>query len=843
MLLKKALNYIFIIFLVVEGFFIFGKDARAIEISDNVSWTKADSPVIVNESVRVKAGGNLTIESGVVVKFNSGQGLATSGQLNTEGTKEEPIIFTSIKDDQNGGDSNNDGSSTLPEPGDWWYLSFSPGSVSELNFVEIKYGGGENYTGAIIIYKGTLNINNSVIIENAGGIANRQGQLTVNNSSIYNNYVPFIGGIMVDAGISNNNNANIIVEAKNNWWGNADGPCPWRELSQGIPVYQINIEELCGGKALVDVGVVFDPWLTALPIYDELTEPDPVIIVPGIMGSWNLSGKWELDPILHTYDNLWEALKLAGYIEDETLFAFPYQWRQSNNYSAVLLKDKITEVKNICQCDKVDIVAHSMGGLVARAYIEGNDYQSDIDQLIFLATPHKGSPKTYLTWESGEVGQTSRDYIFERIFLLVAIFNNYANIFQYVRGLPVETVQELLPIYNYLRDKETMELRTYPNNYPVNTFLEGLNNQSQLDKLNQVRGVNIIAKAGEESTINYFRVVEKDFVDGTWEHGYPENYSLPFTDHGLEYGPGDNTVPEISNLDFAGLDNIIIESNHNDIVTDAQKFIIKELTGVEPGEEVRKNIFTKIFMVRIFSPADFLIIAPDNSILGKDFSNNQAVNEIPNAFYSGFNNDIEFAVIPEPLNGEYEIILQGTDIGEYKLSASYINEEKVIDKEFSGNILSGVEHKFSININSEAEEPTSDLVPQGEYVVTINSAIEDIEEIYNLGYLKNKGEKNSLINELKKLDNKLKVYDLLISGIEKLIEKTENSKIKDKAKEKIINALNKRLEKTLENKKETIEKELNNFEKKIDKLLEQDKINQAGYDIINNDIYFLKINL
>ena len=46
-------------------------------------------------------------------------------------------------------------------------------------------------------------------------------------------------------------------------------------------------------------------------------------------------------------------------------------------------------------------MAHSMGGLVAREYTQSADYENDIDQLIFLGTPHRGSPKDYLAWEAG----------------------------------------------------------------------------------------------------------------------------------------------------------------------------------------------------------------------------------------------------------------------------------------------------------------------------------------------------------------------------------------------------------------------------------------------------------
>ena len=148
----------------------------------------------------------------------------------------------------------------------------------------------------------------------------------------------------------------------------------------------------------------------------EPDEPDPVIIIPGILGSWDFGAGWELDPIFNTYDNLWEALKLAGYEDGKTLFALPYDWNNSNTDTAIELENKIEEIKDICDCNKVDLIAHSMGGLVARAYIEGDNYQNDVDQLIFLATPHLGSSKAYLMWEGGEFGQKRDDFLMERIF-------------------------------------------------------------------------------------------------------------------------------------------------------------------------------------------------------------------------------------------------------------------------------------------------------------------------------------------------------------------------------------------------------------------------------------------
>ncbi|HDH07489.1 MAG TPA: hypothetical protein ENG89_00520 [Candidatus Moranbacteria bacterium] len=328
-----------------------------------------------------------------------------------------------------------------------------------------------------------------------------------------------------------------------------------------------------------------------------------------------------------------------------------------------------------------------------------------------------------------------------------------------------------------------------------------------------------------------------------WEYGKPENYNTPFTDHGLEYGAGDETVPERSNIDFTGLDNVIIESSHNDIVTDAQKEVIEELTGIEPTEEVRMNIFKKFLLVRIFSPADFMVIVPDGKRVGKDFAGGEAVNEIPGAFYSGFDGDIEFAVIPEPMDGEYKIELEGTGDGEYTLSASFIDDEQDIDRDFTGNIQIGQNQRFNLVYDSEKEEPISDLEPEA-VVVSIDSTIADIETIYEKGWITKTSDKKLLIRQLKHLERKLKHFDRKTERIEKLIRKIENNpKINPKKKEKILKRLNQKLEKVSEQRQRTINKRLGSLERILNRIKIKDGISEQGYDIIMSDINYLRNNL
>src|SRR3989344_8668463 len=123
------------------------------------------------------------------------------------------------------------------------------------------------------------------------------------------------------------------------------------------------------------------PWLWGAKPAGEF---EPVVVIPGILGSWEKDGEWVLDPITHIYDNLIDTLLANGYVEDETLFKFPYDWRKSNVITAQLLADKIQEIKEICECVHVDLIAHSMGGLVASQYVASDTYGNDVDQVLYL---------------------------------------------------------------------------------------------------------------------------------------------------------------------------------------------------------------------------------------------------------------------------------------------------------------------------------------------------------------------------------------------------------------------------------------------------------------------------
>jgi len=99
---------------------------------------------------------------------------------------------------------------------------------------------------------------------------------------------------------------------------------------------------------------------------------------------------YEEVPITTPLERCQEAKRIG---KKPTLFVFAYDWRQSNRESAKQLKKYIACVRSIHNGSRVDIIAHSMGGLVARRYLIDSRHAHHVSRLITIATPFYGAAR------------------------------------------------------------------------------------------------------------------------------------------------------------------------------------------------------------------------------------------------------------------------------------------------------------------------------------------------------------------------------------------------------------------------------------------------------------------
>lgn len=93
-----------------------------------------------------------------------------------------------------------------------------------------------------------------------------------------------------------------------------------------------------------------------------------------------------------------DSTHTTGVPQRATLFALEFSDGANVDglaYKTLELAACIAELRRFTGCSKVNLVAHSAGGLVARAYLQsalpGIAYRGDVDRLITISTPHLGS--------------------------------------------------------------------------------------------------------------------------------------------------------------------------------------------------------------------------------------------------------------------------------------------------------------------------------------------------------------------------------------------------------------------------------------------------------------------
>jgi len=326
---------------------------------------------------------------------------------------------------------------------------------------------------------------------------------------------------------------------------------------------------------LVDIQNLQNPTGTITPPSTEPSGKRPVLIIPGIMGSELYDGNdliWPseralisspsdaflkehlaLDANGNSINNitigdivrevniriigidfakdyfvgLITELESIGYLFNDSYFLFPYDWRLDLDQTKDLLRDKIESIKSQTGFNQIDVIAHSMGGLLVKDYLHEYGIES-VDKLIFVGTPHLGAPKAAYGLFFGDIGVPIRLLNYES---MKAISINSPAVYQLLPN-PSYHHQAL----GYFR-KTNGDILDYEES---KSFLRdhGMN-ESLIDRSDQffqkdlqslgLSGIDVYNISGcKRSTLGIFHIDNSDNI------------------YGISYLNGDGTVPLIS---------------------------------------------------------------------------------------------------------------------------------------------------------------------------------------------------------------------------------------------------------------------------------------------------------
>ena len=493
--------------------------------------------------------------------------------------------------------------------------------------------------------------------------------------------------------------------------------------------------------------VVLSIFVLLLPVFSVRASCDgvcPVVIVPGILASFDKKlmyqdiedNKWKFVPFGNVYKTLINELKDNGYVEGENLFIAYYDWRKpvSENWSKYL-KSKINEAKRVSGKEQVDLVAHSMGGLLSRAYIQNDSYGHDVNKLVMMGTPNYGASEAYVVWEGGQYPQ-SWNYVYK------SFLNNIQWSLKRTRDkkdiLPplsfrefFPSIRDILPTQPFVKMGNNMV--AIDSMSEKNNFLIELNKNINTVKSNVVtQDDGVITFSGltgntMETILLGGVCTAEDNAIKRWRDGHP-NPDPPTANS----AQGDETVL----LSSSKLPGLAPENNselpgisHTLIPDDASSSIAWFLNPAVQGRYEKSsryagfvdffNRMASIFTVyaqeedeepptldpdRYIAPdsmlsftvspnVNFEITDPDGKVLSR--TENQLGED--NANFDDDpedSEDIILITIRNPKVGKYTLKITGNTAGAYYIDSTFVNNNGVFDDSNEGEIKKGEEKTF-----------------------------------------------------------------------------------------------------------------------------------------------------
>ncbi|MBI5411652.1 SBBP repeat-containing protein [Candidatus Peregrinibacteria bacterium] len=499
--------------------------------------------------------------------------------------------------------------------------------------------------------------------------------------------------------------------------------------------------------------------------------PSPIILLPGILGSWtnnffepfvnpNPLNQNSLSLTEESQSQFFKQLDALGYLPHTWEFMknilpaqgfkvvkCSYDWRLKNeDITKDYLIPCIDQAKQIAGTDKVNIVAHSMGGLAVRSYIQNAAlYRNDVDKLAMVGTPNHGSPEAYDVWEGGDLtrglfgnlGGVIEKAIVSRVFNAGQRFVGATIATNYVHSF-FPSVQQLLPTFDYLKDMFG-NFMPAPGMVWQNNFLQGLN-VTNVDKLTSPVTAKVFAGEGYQ-TLEQISVVYPALINplGTSWLPYPDGE--PIFSGETKSLLGDGTVLSqksawITEINAPFMTKTGVATDPLLEHTNLPNGFFSEVSEFLGGGATTTPIYTprspsSVLAVSLASPADLLITDPRGRRLGFDANTQSEVYEVPEGIYSG-HDDMEIAAIMNPIPGDYKVVVQGNGAGAFHTGISYAAAEcsNATVQDNAGDTQAGGVNVFTIRLAGgctkaadyylnaivNVEPKTLNLKSQGSYI-------------------------------------------------------------------------------------------------------------------------------
>ena len=143
---------------------------------------------------------------------------------------------------------------------------------------------------------------------------------------------------------------------------------------------------------------------------DGITDAHPTVTATDVVRTEATKCGLLSSDTIDGYDTTIKTFTAKGYDEGKldgtvvpgaSLFVYPYDWRKGIDPAAANLLTTIDQVLAQTGASQVDIFAHSMGGLVARAVLSNPNSDGKIRKLVTVGTPVLGAPKALGMLEYG----------------------------------------------------------------------------------------------------------------------------------------------------------------------------------------------------------------------------------------------------------------------------------------------------------------------------------------------------------------------------------------------------------------------------------------------------------